>query len=322
MKKIIDGIYQIEVVLPEVGGLNLYFLEGDIPTLVDTGPVLPGIRKQIDLCLRQVGRQLGDLQRIIITHGHVDHYGLAEQLQEISGAEIIMSAPERQLLLDFQLGGEKDRLADGLTTWGVPVKLSQGILNYFDLLTSLGCHTKDIRTVADGVSLKAGQWNWQVHCCAGHSPAGLCFSNADGLIFSGDHILANISPNPGVDLTRERPFQGGLQEYIDSLKEMSHLPVKLCLPGHGPLVRDFQERIRNLLLEIAARRTRILALVGEQPKSIFRLGEELLATLGRKLTVSQLWLALKEVKSHLDLLEQEIQVQMVEIEGVNCYRLV
>jgi len=322
MKKIVDGIYQIEVALPEVGGLNLYFLDGDIPTLVDTGPILPGIKKQIDSCLKQVGRQLEDLKRIIITHGHVDHYGLAEQIKEISGAEIIMSAPERQLLLDFQMGEEKSRLADGLAVWGVPVKLSQGILNYFDLLTSLGCHTKDIRTVAEGASLEAGQWSWQVHCCAGHSPAGLCFSNVDGMILTGDHILANISPNPGVDLTRERPFQGGLQEYMDSLKEMSHLPVKLCLPGHGPLVQNFQERISDLLLEIAARRRKILALVGQQPKSIFRLGEELLATLGRKSSVSQMWLALKEVKAHLDLLEQEIRVQMVEIEGVNCYRLV
>lgn len=322
MKKILEGIYQIKLVLPEVGGLNLYFLEGDLPTLVDVGPILPGIRKQINSCLKQVGRQLGDVKRIIITHGHVDHYGLAEQIKEISGAEIIMTEPEKQLVSDFQSGNEKARLAQGLPDWGVPEKLGKGILNYFDLLTSLGSAGKEIQTVADGDSMEAGQWNWQVKYCTGHSPAGLCFYNSEGMLFSGDHVLAHISPNPGLDLSKERPYQGGLQEYIVSLQEMSHWPVKLCLPGHGPLVRNFRERLQELLQGIAARQVRLLDLVGQQPKSIFSLSEELLAVLGKKSNVSQIGLAINEVKSHLDLLEKAKLVEMVDVEGVNCYRLV
>lgn len=324
MQKVGEGIYQIKIPLPEVGGINLYFLDGDIPTLVDTGPNLPGVKEGIEVCLKRVGRCLGDLSRIIITHGHVDHYGLVGQIREINGAEVFMTAPEKELMLDFQLGVEWERVRISLTGWGVPGKLGDGILRYFEMLIGLGgevTHATFIEPVIHGELLDAGQWNWQIQSCAGHSPAGLCLFNEDGLMFTGDHLLANISPNPSLNLNKERTLQGGLREYIILLKDMLSFPVQLCLPGHGPLIHGFRERIQCLSNEINTRQTRILAIVGKQPKSIFQIGEELLETLGRKLTVPQIWLAMKEVKAHLDLLETDVRVRMVMIEGVQHYKL-
>lgn len=324
MKKVGEGIYQIEIPLPEVGGINLYFLDGDIPTLVDTGPNLPGVKEGIKVCLKRVGRCLEDLRRIIITHGHVDHYGLVGQLREINGADVFMTAPEKELMLDFQLGEENKRAGRNLTSWGVPGKLGEGILRYFEILIGLGGEVTSatyIEPVVQGEVLDAGQWNWQIQCCAGHSPAGLCLFNEDGLMFTGDHLLANISPNPSLNLNKERTLQGGLKEYITSLNDLVSFPVQLCLPGHGPLIYNFRERIQCLLNEIYTRQTRILAIIGKQPKSIFQIGEELLETLRRKLTVPQIWLAMKEVKAHLDLLETDFRVTMVMIEGVQHFQL-
>ena len=323
MKKVWEGIYQIEVSLPEVGGVNIYFLDGDIPTLLDTGPNFPGVKDVLEESLKQVGRRLGDLRKIIVTHGHVDHYGLVGQIQQISGADVFMSLPEKEIMLDFQTGKEIERVAEGLVTWGVPDKLGGGILKYLEIIMSLGEEVTNatVQSVVHGEVLAVGQGNWQIQCYAGHSPAGLCLLNEDGLIFTGDHLLAKISPNPSLDLTKDRILQGGLGEYITSLKNMVSLTVQCCLPGHGPLIYNYQERIEGLFEGINNRRSRILAMIDEQPKSIFQVGQELLHSLERKLSVSQIWLAMKEVKAHLDLLERELTVKVDNFGVVNNYSL-
>lgn len=232
-----------------------------------------------------------------------------------------MTEPEKQLLADFQSGVEKVRLAQALSVWGVPKAQSVGVLKFFDFLTTIGEQPADIRTVTEGDILEAGQWSWQVNCYGGHSPAGLCLTNADGVIFSGDHVLANISPNPEVNLQKERPQQGGLPNYIRSLEAASQGAIKLCLPGHGPIIHNFRARLQVLLQETSARQREILTLVGREHKSIYQLTGDFLISLGIKETPSQLGLALNEVKAHLDLLEQNRQVHMLEVEGVYHYQL-
>ncbi|KLU58677.1 hydroxyacylglutathione hydrolase [Peptococcaceae bacterium CEB3] len=324
MEAVTDKIFKISVPLPDVGKVNIYFLEGDMPTLIDTGLCYPGVEQGIETGLRSVGRRLRDIRRIIITHGHVDHYGLLEHLRQINGADVFMSAPEKQNMLDFQQDLASDMVREHLATSGVPGKLSKHILQYLEILRGLGGEitpASQIGTLAPGSMIFAGFQNWHVQCCAGHSPAGLCLYDEGGLIFTGDHILSKISPNPDLDLTKQRTHQGGLREYVDSLSANLSLPIRLCLPGHGPLVYNYAERIRSILNGINVRRANILAMVGVRPKSTFEISEDLLSDLGRKLTAPQLWLAMKEVKAHLDILETDLCVEALPIAGVHNYRL-
>ncbi len=125
------SVHTIQVPLPfPVKWINSYYVEDSVPTLIDTGihgdESLEAVRSEI----AETGGALEDLGRIIITHGHLDHMGLAGTIAQISGAEVFIHAwdkakttivdPEhvsetrRKYSLFFAEAGMPEDLADGL----------------------------------------------------------------------------------------------------------------------------------------------------------------------------------------------------------------
>jgi len=86
----------------------------------------------------------------------------------------------------------------------------------------------------------------------GHTRGHLCFlAEEAGVLFTGDHIL-------GLGTTVIRPHQGDMGEYMESLRKLLDLPLKLIAPGHGPVVRQPQAKVRELLQHREERERQVL----------------------------------------------------------------
>jgi len=123
-----EGIYMITLPMPfRLKHVNIYaLLEEDGFTLIDTGPNLAGVLPALEACLAEVGRRVEDCRRILITHFHMDHCGLAGLIAGCSGASVFLSEIEEQTIRSF--AREEDRAAR-LRSFGLEHGLDSGTLD-------------------------------------------------------------------------------------------------------------------------------------------------------------------------------------------------
>jgi glyoxylase-like metal-dependent hydrolase (beta-lactamase superfamily II) len=162
-----------------------------------------------------------------------------------------------------------------------------------------------LRLVDDGDQLIAGGRRWTVHLTPGHSAGHISLWDAtDATLLSGDHLLAEISPNPMVepDAGRAAGRRRSLAEYLASLSRFAALDPDRVLPGHGPCFTGVPVLTAALADHHRDRADRILA-------EVRRLGTptpyQLATRLFPDVAGFEVILALSEVVGHLDLLESE-----------------
>lgn len=188
------------------------------------------------------GFALAQVRRLIITHAHIDHYGIAGEVVRHSGADLWMhrltgldiakyrdpdAAVDRrqQMLGDHGMyGAELERASTGLRDW-MPV------------MPSIAEPTTRLR---GGERFAADGRAWEVIHTPGHSPGHVClWSAADRILLSGDHLLPTITS----PVTFERGFERDpMSSYLDSLRRVAALAPALVLPGHGEPFRDGARR--------------------------------------------------------------------------------
>lgn len=136
----------------------------------------------------------------------------------------------------------------------------------------------------------------------GHSPGHLClYERRRRLLFSGDHMLENISPNIGW-----QPEEDPLGAYLESLRKTAELDIDLILPSHGPPFRGHREWIANAFAHHRERCDRILELLQGAPKAAHALVAELWI---RPLSRFHYRFAIYEVLAHLEYLRRLGQVR-------------
>ena len=140
----------------------------------------------------------------------------------------------------------------------------------------------------------------------GHAAGHLCFYDAAAeVIFCGDHVLPQISPNVSfLPQVEENP----LGAYLSSLQEISRLPVKMAYPGHREPWSGFGARAEELVRHHHER----LALMEGQLSAPLSAYEVCRATFGDRLSIHQMRFALSETIAHLILLEAEGRIQQVD----------
>ncbi|MBS0394682.1 MAG: MBL fold metallo-hydrolase [Proteobacteria bacterium] len=262
-----DGIRWLR--LPVPGGLkhiNVWLLEdGDGWTLVDCGMDVPAARAAWDgpLARALAGRPI---RRIVCTHHHPDHAGLAAWLASRHGAEVWMSATEAAILAAL-LGTENDpRLAlartEAFARQGLPMseelRAITSLAGYRRIVSGL---PPGIRTLAEGDELSAGGARWVVRIVRGHTD-GLVLLHAPeaGLLISADQVLPRITSNVGIYPERDDPDP--LASFLDSFPALAALePEPLVLPSHGDVFRGLRARLDDLAAHHAATLAQVVALV-------------------------------------------------------------
>ncbi len=302
------GIRRLAIPTPFlVGRVNCYLILDDPLTLVDTGPNSGTSLDRLEQALSRFDVRVEDLQRVVLTHQHMDHVGLVHIIARRSGAEVTAFAPLQAWLADYSAQATADdQYAQAvMRRHGVPEDLSIVLGAMSAAFRAYGSVAQVTRPLAEGDVLEFRDRRWEVHHRPGHSPSDTVFWDAERqLLMAGDHLLGHISSNPLI----ARPLGGGdpddrprpLLDYLASMRQTREMPVALTLPGHGDPVADHAGLIDERMGMTERRAGKILRLLEEASGPLS--AHELAVQMWGNVAVSQAFLTLSEVLGHLDVL--------------------
>lgn len=311
-----DYLHRFSIPTPfPVGPVNVYLAEGERLTLVDTGPRYGPAREALGRNLKDLGYRVADLERIVLTHAHADHCGLAAELVAGSGAQVWTHPENVGRLAEDGDAGRKAFYAEVMRWAGVPLPVMMKLAR---VQRGLGQYTEPLtpdHTLVDDDVIQLGGDGWQVLHTPGHTGGLICLYQPErGLLLSSDHLLRDVSSNPIVDPPppgkHERPRR--LVEYIEQLRRVAELDVTLALPGHGPVITDHRALIEQRLEFHRERALRILEALGGETLTAYEIAGMLFPGLDPVNT----FLAISEVIGHLQRMEVEGRVSHTERLGV------
>ena len=249
VSEVTPGVFRLELPLGIHGipSVNGYVIAGaHSATLVDCGIWTgaadgPGTRALED-GLAACGFSLAQVGRLVITHAHIDHYGIAGEVARRSGADVWM---HRLANLDITKYRDPDAAVDRREQmladhgmYGAELEsASAGLRDWMPVMPSIAEPTT---WLAGGERFEADGRGWEVIHTPGHSPGHVClWSAADRILLSGDHLLPAITS----PVTFERGFERDpMSSYLDSLQRVAALAPALVLPGHGDPFPDGARR--------------------------------------------------------------------------------
>jgi glyoxylase-like metal-dependent hydrolase (beta-lactamase superfamily II) len=283
-----------------VGPVNVYLVDDDPLTLIDTGQRSPQALAELEAGLASAGRHVEDLERIILTHQHLDHSGLAHTLVERSGAELSAldeladwMARYPASLADEDAFASTILRAHGVVTRAAERGSHRGGQDY--------CHAATVtRRLRDGDVLEFARRRLRVLHRPGHSPYDTVLHDEEcGLLFGGDHVLRwpstpILAPPVGGDARNGRPRS--FAHYVASLRATAALELEMILPGHGGAVDDHRATIADRLARYARVTEQTAAAVTSEPRTAAAIAAELKGGLPDRTA----FFVLCEVLGHLD----------------------
>jgi glyoxylase-like metal-dependent hydrolase (beta-lactamase superfamily II) len=299
--EIAAGVVWVRMPLPyALDHVNLWLLDdGDGWTLVDTGHGDEPTRAAWDELATTVleGRPV---RRVVCTHHHPDHIGLAGWLASRWGAELWCTRAEwaEACALTRRTPAEDRAVAEpfyrraGLPLADLPALL-ECARSYPDNVSPMpaGYHR-----IEDGDELVAGGLRWQVVVTGGHSPEHACLFAPDArLLVSGDQVLPHITPN--VSLWPGAPGEEPLAEFLASVEGLRSVPPDvLVLPSHGRPFLGLRRRCEELARHHRERLDAVLAAC-DRPRTAF---EVMRVLFERPLDAHQTTFAIGEAIAHLN----------------------
>jgi glyoxylase-like metal-dependent hydrolase (beta-lactamase superfamily II) len=313
--EVVPGVHRLELPLGIHGvpTLSAYLLHDDAgDTLVDCGVAAdtvppdtapsPATPSGSDACgalaaaLHAAGSGLERIARLVVTHAHIDHFGIAGEVVRRSGGELWLHEAGLLDLAKYEDPDEAvDRRALMLADHGLYgpelTETSEGLRDWLPVMPSVG---RPDRLLSGGETLTAGDRTWEVVHTPGHSPGHVClWSGADRVLCSGDHLLQVVSP----PVTFERGFERDpMGSYLDSLERVAALGPELVLPGHGPPFRDGARRAATVARGKRRRLDQVRDLVSGPVRTVTELTETLFPM---PLTGAQRHFAMAEILADL-----------------------
>jgi glyoxylase-like metal-dependent hydrolase (beta-lactamase superfamily II) len=243
-----EGMYMITLPMPfRLKHVNIFvFLEEGGFTLIDTGPNLDSVLPALEDSLARIGRRVEDCRRILITHFHMDHCGLAGLIAGRSGASIYLSEIEGQTIRAFAKEGDR---ASRLRSFGLEHGLDEGtldtVIRAFSAFKTATTPFTAAGTLADGDRLDVGGRSVEIIATPGHSRGHISFHlPEERFLIAGDHILPHITPNLSPDLMT--PAFHPLESFLASLARIEELPVAMVCPAHGRPFPDLKGRVAGM----------------------------------------------------------------------------
>ena len=296
-----------------IGPVNVYLIAEDPLTLIDTGPKTREATAALREGLRHTGFLVSDIRRIVLTHAHEDHCGLARSLRdEAKDAEVLVH--------DWETGHRAARLEHEenralLARAGLPLneiegmrRMYEGVRRYAD---SFDDH--EYSSLEDGAELEFASGTLKVVHTPGHTPGSCSFlREADRTIIAGDCVLKRITPNPilspdPIDKSRRFP---SLAEYLVSLARLRTFAPTLVHGGHGEPVHDYEELFNRYLRAIQQRQAQVISLVPKTGATAWDVAREMFPEADNV----HRFLAVSEAVAHLDLARSEGKIA-VEFSG-------
>lgn len=297
------GIVLLRLPLPfALNHINTYLLdEGDGWTLVDCGLDCAAAREAWEVALASPLLHGRAVRRILVTHHHPDHIGLAGWLSRRFDAPMSITAGEYAVAGRYS-DPSRDIVSERLGFWrehGVPEDIASWLMQRMPRYSKhVHALPENVEFVSLNEPLRLGQRLWQPILGRGHSPQHLSlFDASTDVLISGDQILPEITPNiavwPGGDMNP-------LQSFLNSLDNFTSLGGDpLVLPSHKQPFRGLAQRVAEFRHHHEERLGH-LAGACNQPITCF---EALPALFGRPLRNEELGFGLGEGVAHLNYLE-------------------
>lgn len=298
-----------------VGPINIYLIIEDPLTLVDTGPktddALNALREQ----LGKLGFDPKDIQRIILTHSHEDHCGLAGILQRESGAPVYVHEWEYNNISEH---GQTRANRNLLRRAGVPAEELEKMAGRYELIHKFRDPVEVVEAYRDEQEFVFASGSLRVVHTPGHTPGSSCLlRESNRLLFTGDTILKTITPNPvlnadPIDPTRRFPSLG---EYLVSLARIRQLAPTLLKTSHGDDVIDYEEHFHRLVKHIHERLAKVIHLVPKRGITAWEMSKLLFPHVD---TINR-FLAVSGAIANLDLAVAESKLRIEKIEDFEIY---
>jgi glyoxylase-like metal-dependent hydrolase (beta-lactamase superfamily II) len=262
-----SGVYRITMPLPfpDPQSVNCYLFEGDTGlTLLDCGVDGSPEFDLLGSALRSFGFSIGDLHRLIASHLHVDHMGMAARIIAATGCDWMMhSSTGKEVAHYNDWGPRRDRLARVAEVGGAPAEAVARFRRATTRPDWFGTAVEPTRPVEDGDLIRLGpNWSLEVLYTPGHQANHLCLRDLrSGKLYSGDHILPRISPF--IPYTGEESDH--LSAYLASLQRIVKLDAEVTYPGHGPPIERGSVRAHQIELHHARRLGTMVQVLEEGP---------------------------------------------------------
>lgn len=326
--EILNGVHQIKTPGPE--GVpwytNVYVIEGSEGNiLVDSGWDSQESLWALQEGIKASNLKLRDITKVVITHIHPDHYGLATKIKQICGAQVAIHKVDTGLILprykafaDLIKKTEELLRQNGVPEDELP-QLKEASLWMNKYVTP---ELPEVM-LEDGDIISNGSFELEVLWTPGHSPGHIClYERQRKFLLTGDHILYDTTPHISFN-----PQSGDnpLGDYVSSLKRLERLRVHFTLPGHGPVFNALGLRIERILQHHEERKRAIMRSLNSGLKTACAVARQIPwrgdqgGAAFQNLEVWDRRMAVTETIAHLKLLVEENRVGNVDMDGASLY---
>jgi glyoxylase-like metal-dependent hydrolase (beta-lactamase superfamily II) len=265
VERVRPGLWSIPVPLPiPLRYVFVYAFETDRgPFIVDAGWNTDDAYDGLCSGLREAGFNIGDVQGVMVTHIHPDHYGLAGRVRDSSGCWIALHPADAALIHD-RYDDPADllvRMGTMLRRLGAPPEELEHLRNAsMPVLPFVDYATPDV-LMEDGDRPEIPGWDLTAVWTPGHSPGHLCFwEAANRLMLTGDCVLPRITPNINFN-----PQAGDdpLGDYLRSLEHLADFDAEEALPAHEHRFLNHKGRLLEIREHHEQRFLEVLAAIRE-----------------------------------------------------------
>jgi len=301
---------------PYLISANVYAIGKGPITLIDTGPKFSDSITILKKQLGAIGFDWNDIERILFTHAHVDHAGLAVKIMEAVGRpiECFIHAEDRWRILK---GNQQEQIWNEETEkfcirMNMPPKEIVKARKRFVGLRRLFDPLDSVSILEDGDVFQGDGYCLEVIHTPGHTSGGCCFYEPDyQILFSGDSVIKHITPIPLVTMkpgASKKSTYRSLYAFRESMERLRQRNVRYVFPGHGEYIDDFNALVDQYFRHHRRRMEMILSALVKGAMSIY----ELVRKIFPKIPGGNLFLAMVEIFAHIEMLISEKKVELTD----------
>jgi glyoxylase-like metal-dependent hydrolase (beta-lactamase superfamily II) len=306
-------VTQVTIPLPfRLDHVHCFLAEGARGwTIIDAG-----LNNQVSRAIWKPIIEQHEVNDIILTHYHPDHFGYAGSLQQLTNADLWMTEVDEQAGLTYWEPESLKFVNESFDTCGLPGHVSNELTaDEKSFNAKVKPYPKVQHYLTEGMKILFGKYEYEVIFTPGHSDGLITlFNRENSVLFSTDHILPRISPNISYLF---RGISNPLQAFISSLEKIKELNAEFVIPSHGKPFRNANNRIEELLSHHQERLATAYQAI-KQPATIFDVNQQLF----KKLTLHETRFAIGETLAHLEYLYQDKQCRKTLENGTWYYEAI
>ena len=303
--------------------INVYLIDcHGAWTLVDTGMNTADSVATLEEAFGQVGIKVEDLDLVIGTHHHVDHFGTSAVIKKRSGAQTLLHEFEVERvnrMLTLGPPAARPEAREFFVTHGFPIDKYplEGMRPTWMGTDMYNPLPQPDKYLSDGDVIPIGDRKIEIIWTPGHAP-GHCvvYLRKEKVLIVGDHLLPKITPHVG--LYPSSPAQNPLGDFVSSQLKVQRFDVELVLPAHGGIYHDHRHRANQLIEHHRYREAEMLDIVRRQPKCAFEIASHVFGDEERP--IFHVMAATFETIAHLERACIEGRARKRERDGLTLYQ--